>query len=83
MKKTKTIRGWIADEGLVTQSSSFKTLFGDLVYIRKPKIYGTFLNAVDAYLEGRQTGRVFRNKTDAIAAGFSNPQRVEITVKLV
>jgi hypothetical protein len=48
-----------------------------------PKSAGTVIRKLDAYFDGRATGRVFDTKGDARAAGFAKPQRVEITVKLV
>jgi hypothetical protein len=48
-----------------------------------PKSAGAVIRKLDAYFYGRESGRVFNTKKDAVTAGFSKPQRVEITVKLV
>jgi hypothetical protein len=48
-----------------------------------PKSAGAVIRKLDSYFYGRESGRVFNTKKDAMTAGFSKPQRVEITVKLV
>jgi hypothetical protein len=48
-----------------------------------PKFAGAVMRKLDAYFYRRETGRVFNTKKDAVAAGLSKPQRVEVTVKLV
>jgi hypothetical protein len=48
-----------------------------------PKSAGAVIRKLDSYFYGRESGRVFNTKKDAMTAGFFKPQRVEITVKLV
>lgn len=87
MKKTKkkTIKGWVADERLVTINGpslrKVTTLSGDVIDF--PIRSRSWSPLTHVAFDGKQMGGLFHTKKDALRARWSTPRRVEVTVKLV
>lgn len=83
--KKKTIRGWISNERFVTVDGPSKrkvtTMSGDVIDFPKRSRFYSPLTHVS--FEGKQMGSLFHTKKDALKAGWCQPKRVEVTVKLV